>query len=470
MKKYILRSAYGLVVLALGVQGCKPTIDAPSPSAGSVDFSNYVAVGNSLTAGFSNGTTTNGGLYYDGQIHSYPSILAAAMQATGKGPASFLQPLFPVGSAGSGYAILNGIRNGVPSIGSVGPDLTQIETTSPLTFKDIDNGFDIHNLGVPGIRIRDIKVAGYGTNAGNPYFERMLPDADQYSTYLRYVARRRPTFFTNWLGNNDILGYASNGAVTSSETYITEKAVFESLYREMVDTLMRSASKGLLATIPNVTSAAYFTTVPPACIALTRQGQVDSLNFAYQNYNQGVALINSTRPAGAKLDSIKWRLGANLAIIRDTAKVYQDLYGIRPIRPGKDLILLPASYVLPLGQGSASGLADQFVLTEAELAYINQRTNEINDFIRGLATQKGLALFDAAAILEQVKAGTYFFDGVQITSSFISGGAFSLDGVHPTSRGYALIANEMMKAINAKYGTSLSPVNAVDYPAVTFPK
>lgn len=467
MKKYILRSAYGLAVLALGVQGCKPTIEAPAPSAGTVDFSTYVAVGNSLTAGFSNGTTTNGGLYYDGQIHSYPNILATAMQATGKGPASFLQPLFPVGSAGSGYAILNGLTNGVPSIGSVGPDVTQIETTSPLTFKDIDNGYAIHNLGVPGIRVSDIKIPGYGSNAGNPYFERMLPDADQFSTYLQYVAKRRPTFFTNWLGNNDILGYASAGAASS---FITPQADFESRYREMVDTLMRSTTKGLLATIPNVTSAAYFTTVPPACIALTRQGQVDSLRFGYRDYNAGIKLVNQSLPAGAKLDTVSWKLGANLAIITDTAAIYRNFGGIRPIRPGKDLILLPASVVLPLGQGSASGLANQFVLTEAELAFINQRTNEINTFIRNLANDKGLALFDAAAILEQVKAGTYFFDGVQITSAFISGGAFSLDGVHPTSRGYALIANEMMRAINAKYGTSLSPVNAVDYPAVTFPK
>ena len=76
---------------------------------------------------------------------------------------------------------------------------------------------------------------------------------------------------------------------------------------------------------------------------------------------------------------------------------------------------------------------------------------------------------DAAAVLEKVKAGQYYFDGTLISSSYVSGGAFSLDGVHPTKRGYALIANEMIKAINMKYGSSLQPVNAVDYPAVTFP-
>jgi lysophospholipase L1-like esterase len=81
-----------------------------------------------------------------------------------------------------------------------------------------------------------------------------------------------------------------------------------------------------------------------------------------------------------------------------------------------------------------------------------------------------LALFDAEEVLKQVKAGTYNFDGLGITADFITGGVFSLDGVHPTARGYALIANEMIKAINTQYVTSLSPVNGGDYVGVTLPK
>ena len=36
----------------------------------------------------------------------------------------------------------------------------------------------------------------------------------------------------------------------------------------------------------------------------------------------------------------------------------------------------------------------------------------------------------------------------------VTGGAFSLDGVHPNSRGYALIANEMLKALDLTYGSN----------------
>jgi len=50
----------------------------------------------------------------------------------------------------------------------------------------------------------------------------------------------------------------------------------------------------------------------------------------------------------------------------------------------------------------------------------------------------------------------------------VLGGGFSLDGVHMTSRGYALLANEMLKAIDAKYGSNFeasgSLVDLGDYP------
>jgi hypothetical protein len=54
-------------------------------------------------------------------------------------------------------------------------------------------------------------------------------------------------------------------------------------------------------------------------------------------------------------------------------------------------------------------------------------------------------------------------------STFVTGGTFSLDGVHPSPRGYALIANKFIEAINAKYGSNLNGVNIGNYP-IMFPK
>jgi lysophospholipase L1-like esterase len=60
-------------------------------------------------------------------------------------------------------------------------------------------------------------------------------------------------------------------------------------------------------------------------------------------------------------------------------------------------------------------------------------------------------------------------NGFTLKSTYVTGGAFSLDGVHPSPRGYALIANEFIKAINAKYGSNLKGVDLGNY-RILFPK
>ncbi len=485
MKKYAINKVLGtaavLAVAAYTLQGCKPDIEAGTPSAGAADFSNFIAVGNSLTAGFA-----DNGLNYEGQATSYPLILAQAMQATGKGPAQFLQPLFPVGSAGTGGLRLAGITNGLPVLAPVFPDSSQIIERIRTLFPDsitnkyaqVPNGMEIHNLGVPGIRVADIESPVYGVSnniAFNPFFERMLPDNQGFMSYLSYVAKRRPTFFTNWLGNNDVLGYASAGGTG----FLTNMADFTASYGKMLDTLTRGGAKGLIATVPKVTSAPYFTTVPPTPIVLTDPTQVALLNGAYAARNAAIKRFNTLLPDAAKLDTISFRLGPNAPVIAVSVtgpdSVYRRFGGpagaFRQLRADRgELILLPAQTVLPTGAGTATPLGNQFALTREELDAINARTNEINTYIRAQATSRNLALFDAEAFLDQVKAGQVYFDGTNITAAFVRGGAFSLDGIHPTPRGYALIANEMMKAINAKYGSNLSPVNAANYPALQFPK
>ncbi len=61
------------------------------------------------------------------------------------------------------------------------------------------------------------------------------------------------------------------------------------------------------------------------------------------------------------------------------------------------------------------------------------------------------------------------FDGVDYNANFIEGGAFSLDGVHPNTRGYAIIANKFMETINDTYGANLTPVPVQDYRGIIFP-
>ena len=66
-------------------------------------------------------------------------------------------------------------------------------------------------------------------------------------------------------------------------------------------------------------------------------------------------------------------------------------------------------------------------------------------------------------------AQTFTYNGINLSTTFVSGGAFSLDGVHLTPIGNALLANEFIKAINTTYGSTLPMVDATKYSGVKFP-
>ena len=76
-------------------------------------------------------------------------------------------------------------------------------------------------------------------------------------------------------------------------------------------------------------------------------------------------------------------------------------------------------------------------------------------------------MFDANSRLKQLASEDGItISGINFTSTFVSGGAFSLDGVHPSTRGYAIIANDFIKAINAKYAANIPQVDVASYPTI----
>ena len=70
--------------------------------------------------------------------------------------------------------------------------------------------------------------------------------------------------------------------------------------------------------------------------------------------------------------------------------------------------------------------------------------------------------------MNQLANGGIFYDGGMITSEFVYGGGFSLDGVHPTARGYAVISNIILDRINEEFDATIPAVNPADYPSVYF--
>ena len=116
--------------------------------------------------------------------------------------------------------------------------------------------------------------------------------------------------------------------------------------------------------------------------------------------------------------------------------------------------------------GVSVPLPDTAVLSSEEIAETQEATAYINNIIETMTAQQGWAFFDANNWLAQTSISGYPFDDYVLTSDLVFGGLFSLDGVHPTPRGYAAIANEMMATIDSHYGSNLSDakVKAGDYP------
>ena len=110
---------------------------------------------------------------------------------------------------------------------------------------------------------------------------------------------------------------------------------------------------------------------------------------------------------------------------------------------------------------------DYLILTHEEISNISDYTEQYNDIIVGYANNN-IGILDMDMTYQMISSGA-FMDGVEVNADFIQGGVFSLDAIHLTPRGYAIVANSVIQAINRKFGSSIPPVNISDYRAVILP-
>lgn len=460
-------------------------VEAPA-TPGTANFSKYVALGDSFAAGYSDGA-----LFIKGQEGSYVNILA--QQFTPAGGGVFKTPLMNdnIGGLLLGGNVIAGQR--MYFNGSAPVTLSNMPTTDVGT--KITGPFN--NLGIPGAKSYHLVASGYGSLAGvatgvaNPYFARFATSAT--TTALADAVAQTPTFFSLWIGGNDVLGYATSGGIGVNQTGnlnpatyggndITDPNVFASVYSTLVTSLTSAGAKGVVANLPYVSTLPYFTTVPFNPVALDA-ASASQLNVGYAAYNGGlqyavsVGLLTSTE---ATRRTINFKAGANAVVIDDSYLTNLIGYGIPSYRhaTNEDLLVLPSSSFIGTKVGGDATkvngvsvpLADKWILTKDEIAEIKVATDAYNVTIKAIADAKGLAFVDTKSIMALLSTNGLESNGFTLTSTYVTGGAFSLDGVHPSPRGYALIANAFMTAINAKYTSTLKPVNLglyrILYPAV----
>ena len=489
--------------------------------AGSADFSKYVALGNSLTAGFSDNA-----LFIASQNNAYSKLLSDQFALAGGG--EFKVPYMNDNVGGFLFGgvpstsftprlVIEKFENGLPVIKSlIQSPYNILPTTEALNV--IPGPFN--NLGVPGAKSFHLAASGYGNpanlsiGAANPYFVRMASSPG--TSIIADALVQNPTFFSLWIGNNDILSYATSGGVGVNQignlnpaTYggndITDPNVFASVYESLITALTNNGAKGVVANIPNVTSIPYFTTVPTNPVPGLPPANATQLNQLFGGINQAlVASGLSARFVTLKADDgVSSTIETNQLLIKDeslldisaqitaalspslgvpTATYLGSVYGqarhASSVNGSRDYIVLTARSIIGTNQagvpapfniiGVSYPMQDNTVLTAAEALEVVTATTAFNTSIKTIADSKGLAFVDVNALMTQLANGGVRFDNFNMTASFIQGGAFGLDGVHLTARANAYIANQFIAAINATYGSTLRMYKPGDFP-ISYP-
>ncbi|HET6226653.1 MAG TPA: SGNH/GDSL hydrolase family protein [Bacteroidia bacterium] len=450
MKKRYMNQLFlfaGIILLA----SCKPELDVPSPDKGSLDVSKYVSIGNSITSGFADAA-----LYYNGQVVAYPNLVAEQFKTIGGG--NFNQAYVPVGSVGLGSSLnaryMLGYKTDCKGVSSLSPGPIAPSGDPSIFLTSVAAQGPFNNIGIPGAKAITTVYPGYGNPANglgkyNPFFTRML-NSSEYATasMLSKAAEQNATFFSLFIGNNDVLGFASSGGTSDA---ITPSAGspgvgFDASIDAIIGTMTSNGAKGVIGNVPDVTSLPYFTTIPYNGLTLDAT-QAAQLTAAY------TAL------------GITFTAGSNAFIIQDNTAPG----GMRKIK-SNELVLLntPQDSLKCAGWGSQKPLANMYVLTEAEINLIQAAVSAYNAKLRAVANAKGLAYVDVNQFMATVKKGIAY-NGITLNTTFVSGGAFSLDGVHLTPRGNAMLANEFIKSINSTYGSTIPQVDVTKYGGVLFP-
>ncbi len=452
------------MVFAVSLTGCTsdaPT-DLPKAGLGGVTINKYMAVGNSLAAGYQSSA-----LYKSAQLYSYPNLIANQLKLAGAGLGTFEQPYWsdpgnpdPKTGKAARYVIISLADPNNPVIGPAGETPTAVAPENAAT---LARPYD--NLGLPGA-----PLAGFMDTVGTyqgPFGPAIIRGAGGLlpKSQFRAVKALQPQLVTFWLGNNDVLGYATTGGTSPAAP--TPLGTFTFLYNQAIDTLKKSVPnvKIIVGTIPNVTTIPFFTTIGPKVGAKLAVAAPGGLALYYQKKGEfGVAsgTTKFTTPASDPLICLSGSPYAGLIGVA-TGKFYKDNPTAFPaLPPGIDT-------TKPFGVHPQNPWPNALTLDSAEIAIAAQAVNDFNNAIKNVATAQGAAVVDFNAIFTDISANGKLISGVKYTSAYITGGLFSLDGVHPSNRGAGVLANEIIKVMNTKYGTSVTYVDISSLPALSIP-
>jgi lysophospholipase L1-like esterase len=358
-------------------------------------FATTVVIGDSLSAGFQNGS-----LLDSQQPNGWASLLAK--QAGFK----LVLPLIaPPGAP----AVLQLV--------SLGPPPVTMQESGTSSGRD-NSTAQPYDLAVPGHTLTDVinrvpvlVPASDEDVITDAVLE--LPLGDNRSQ-MNEAIHLKPTMLFIWAGNNDALV----ADIAGTPAVMTSVSTFTQEYQQLITTLHTQTKATLIvANIPDVTEVPYLT---PAALII---GEVSAASGLPQAV---VAALLGIQPGD---------------LVNTT--------GLTQVQAA----------IAALKQGQApTPLTDAGFLDAVEIAQVQSVVNQYNAVIAQQVSAAGGILIDMHALFQSVGQTGVTINGFTATTAYL-GGLFSLDGIHPTNTGYALLANQYIGTINAALKTSITPVD-----------
>jgi len=401
-----------VVLLAAFLAGCQgpcsniSRVNAPTLTSGTADFTRFAAVGTSISAGWQ-----SGGLVNRHQVHAFPALFA---QQVGK----------TVLAGGTGTFSF-------PAVGGNGkPALMRIVSLSPLVINNagladgdplnVTYPYPYANMAVPGAVAADF--SGTDNYAANGMFALVARGLGPVGLQM---LSENPTFISFEYGANEVLGPATHGLGSAYMEYGTQG--FADTLTQAMNTIHTAVPNAKLAlfNVPDVTAIPFFTTFSPFTL--------DTL------LHTPVALLGPSGPL-ATTDLITLSAGPLLAA-------------------GHGFPLGSYNYVNPSAPGLGDSLPDAVVLNATEKGQIQAAVTARNAAIDSVARRPWIAKVDLNGLLTGIAVNGYQLGSTHYTSAYVTGGLFSLDGIHPNDLAHAVIANAMIDAVNLRFGATIPRIN-----------
>ncbi|HMI54693.1 MAG TPA: SGNH/GDSL hydrolase family protein [Gemmatimonadaceae bacterium] len=354
-------------------------------------MANFVAIGTSNSQG-----VQSAGVFASAQRAAWPAQLAT------RAGAPFAVPVLE--APGCGPPLLPPLAADLVLVGAFGKDLVSavMTTCSPL-----QSGVTLpaSNIAISGANAWDalhqtVESATAGSARVGALYSRVLPPGQ---TQVTAMVSKQPTFVSVELTANEVLP-ASTGRFSAATPY----AKWQPVYDSILDAVKTTGAGAVLVGLPN--NAANF----------------PSIRRAREFFNQWPYLLS---------------LGISVSFNCYFSSNYLFI-------PGYVLTLLSKTPTTATCS-DVPGAAD-YVITPSDMNAINALMAQMNTHVQAKAAENGWAYFALSAVYDLPKPSLNMYNVLFSNTPF--GPNISLDGVHPSAQGQAILATAAAQAISAKYG------------------